>query len=586
MESFVPKPPTVLEVPKPPTVLTRKGTAVGLFLRSTETPKHPAIPCFMLVANGRMEHAKVQQRVLESLCKYERFTSVLQGDTWVHVHGAFDIRDHVKVLSKSDLDGDWPPTAERCRRLIERKFNVPFDKGKPMWEMYVAHGYAEDGGTDGKDGPQTAVIARVHHVIVDGTAAGLMLGQLSDEAKADALIDASTKAKIAAKVKELSARVSQGCGPVYMACGAAAVLCKYVGNALRAEPPSPFRGLTTGQRTLAWRGSIDLEGSLGAARRLGCTLNDLWMACLAYAMGEYMRRNRGRTGEAATDAEADASTDGLELTAGIPVSLHSPILPPEVGNSSGNKFGFLLVRLPMGRRPPNDQGSRARLHQVQAVLKMAKHSPEALVSYQLASLASCLPREWVSDAVTAGGNSSSSVIMSNVRGPPKQLHINGSAIQSLIGFLPTPPGVALGIGLGTYAGKLGLSVTCDRCMGENSAETLLGLMLEEHTRFLREVSPFTGTEVPAAPKASHPPGPPAVTPEPGSGKARPNGPTEAPSPSDPPAAPKTPPPAPAEATAVRAGGQQTTPGDQPNAEPSALPSAPRPGTRPAPALTA
>ena len=296
-----------------------------------------------------------------------------------------------------------------------------------------------------------------------------------------------------------------------MALGAVGVLCKYVANALRAEPPSPFRGLTTGQRTLAWRGSIDLEGSLGTARRLGCTLNDLWMACLAFAMGEYMRRHLRKTGEAATDADADASTRDLELTAGIPVSLHSPILPPEVGNSSGNKFGFLLTRLPMRTFPEDD--SRARLHQVQTVLKAAKHSPEAIVSYQLASVASCLPSALVSGAVTAGGNSSSSVIMSNVRGPPRQLHINGSAIQSLIGFLPTPPGVALGIGLGTYAGKLGLSVTCDRCMGESSAEEILCLMLDEHMRFLREASAISVAEAPPAPTT--PPPAPALAPEKG-----------------------------------------------------------------------
>ena len=482
--------PTAMS-PPPPTVIKRRGTKVGLFLKHTETESHPAIPSFTMVVGGRMEHAEVQQRVLESICQYERFRAAVIGDSFVEVEGAFSIADHVRPITRDDLQGEWPPTRERLRAFMERRFCLPMDPSKPMWEMIVAHGYRETDDRSGSEGGKTAVVARVHHVIVDGTAAGIMLGALSDEAKTDSILDEATKAMIDEKVRAIKASVTGGCNQLKVGLGITSVLCKYLHSWLfREEPASPFRGSTSGQRTLAWRAGIDCEASIEVARKHGCTLNDLWMSCLAHAMGSYMRsrHSKGLTSAAAggVAAVSPSVTDGLELTAGLPVSLHPPILPPEVGNSSGNKFGFLLVRLPM-----EECDLVARLRRVHDVLMDAKSSPEALVSHQLARVTGCLPDALISSAVSAAGNSSTSTIMSNVRGPPKRLHINGSEVESITGFLPTPPGVALGVGLGTYAGSIGVSVTCDRVLlGDGAADELLQLMLQEHERYLqlREVN--------------------------------------------------------------------------------------------------
>ena len=61
-----------------------------------------------------------------------------------------------------------------------------------------------------------------------------------------------------------------------------------------------------------------------------------------------------------------------------------------------------------------------------------------------------------------------------VRGPPDQLHIGGLGLGELFGFLPTPPGVGLGVGIGTYAGRISLSITCDRSLLGDAAAELLG----------------------------------------------------------------------------------------------------------------
>ena len=265
---------------------------------------------------------------------------------------------------------------------------------------------------------------------------------------------------------------------------------------------------------------------------------------LSSAMGSYLRSRRGM------------STDGLEVTVGLPVSLHPPILPANIGNTAGNKFGFLMVRLPLyefGSRevrrhglerasPPAVHGhlsgrllscawhvrvrAQARLAEIHERLAVAKSWPEALhqsrahsahsspwhlpcipcipcapptsrlsrcarqalVSNALATATGFLPDELLQCALGTAGSSRASTIMSNVRGPPDALHIGGLRLSSLYGFLPTPPGVALGLGFGTYAGQIALSIVCDRGLLGDDSGTLLRMMCDEHAAFCASAS--------------------------------------------------------------------------------------------------
>ncbi len=257
-----------------------------------------------------------------------------------------------------------------------------------------------------------------------------------------------------------------------MGVGIVAVLCKYVADCFRPEPPSPFRGPSSSERAIAWA-ALDASTSMETARSHGCTLNDVWMSALAGAMGTYMR------------ARGDP-TEGLELTVGMPVSMHPPVLDADIGRIAGNRFGFILVRLPVYPFAQRE----ARLQVVHQRLLAAKRRPEALVAHALSGMAGCLPEPALHCALASAGNSRTSTIMSNVRGPPDMLHINSLPISSLNGFLSTPPGVALGLGLGTYAGRVALSVSCDRgLLGDEAACQIMQLMLDDHEALCAAIEP-------------------------------------------------------------------------------------------------
>lgn len=440
--------------PLPP--LHRQATNLGLLLHRTETAEHPCVPCFYFTLKGDPPLVDVQRRVLEALCKFHRWRSVLVGGTFVDDRTSFDIEEHVREISQEEFGA--PLNMDGLKAYLERRFTAPLDPSRPMWSFDLVRGFAFG----------TVVIARVHHVIVDGTAGTLMLGAMSDEAQAGCLVKMS-KEEIERKIGEVKARSLGGCGPVGLCVGAGRVLCRYAADLLRAEPPSPFRGNTGIGRSIAWA-AVDAHASIGAARARGCTFNDLWMSCLCFAMGEYMRA-RGWP------------TEKVHLTAGLPVSLHSPILPPEVGNEVGNRFGFLVVQLPLGKFDGAGSGREERLQAVHETLMAAKRTPEPLVSHSLVHCAGCLPEPVVHCALRRAGNARTSVILSNVRGPPDALHIGGMALGELFGFLPTPAGVGLGVGIGTYAGSAALSITCDRALLGDGANELLASMLAEHAMY-------------------------------------------------------------------------------------------------------
>jgi len=437
---------------------SRRGTNIGLLLLKTETVSNPCVMMFYFTLDGDVAFPDFRQRVLESVSSFDRFTSTVCEGSFVDA-GNFSIDDHVHEATEADLGG--PPTQALLCQYLEGRFTMPLDTSRPMWEMILLRRYRANG--DAVSPAQSVVIARIHHVIVDGTASMSILGAMSDESAAGTLSSEAAKAKSRDVVAKFVASHRPTCGPLGVGAGVVGVLCKYVANCFRPEPPSPFRGISTPHRSIAWT-TLDAHTSLETARAHGATLNDVWMSALAGAMGGYMRQ-RG------------LPTEGLDLTVGMPVSLHSPVLDDDIGRTAGNRFGFILIRLPMYAFASRQE----RLHEVHRRLMVAKSWPEAVVSNAIASFTGCLPDAIVRCGLSKAGNGRTSTIMSNVRGPTEKLHMRGVDISSLNGFLSTPAGVALGLGLGTYAGRVALSVSCDRgLLGDDAAGQLMQMMIDDH----------------------------------------------------------------------------------------------------------
>ncbi|HSD24919.1 MAG TPA: wax ester/triacylglycerol synthase domain-containing protein, partial [Solirubrobacterales bacterium] len=64
-----------------------------------------------------------------------------------------------------------PGSEEQLRNLIGRLMSQQLDRGKPLWEIWLAEGLAED---------RWAVVTKVHHCMVDGVSGAELLAALLD----------------------------------------------------------------------------------------------------------------------------------------------------------------------------------------------------------------------------------------------------------------------------------------------------------------------------------------------------------------------------------------------------------------------
>ncbi|MCU1696101.1 MAG: Diacylglycerol O-acyltransferase, partial [Mycobacterium sp.] len=93
----------------------------------------------------------------------------LDYPVWVEDE-AFDLDRHLRRI-------DLPSPGGR-RELVDvcgHIASTPLDRDKPLWEMWVIEGVAD---TDPRAGGVLAVMAKVHHAVVDGVTGASLLSQL------------------------------------------------------------------------------------------------------------------------------------------------------------------------------------------------------------------------------------------------------------------------------------------------------------------------------------------------------------------------------------------------------------------------
>src|SRR4029453_15592973 len=85
--------------------------------------------------------------------------------TWEPARG-FDIRMHVvrHVLRP-------PGDDDQLRSLASRLFAEPLDRSRPLWELHQIDGYRGD---------RSAILAKVHHAMIDGVSGVQLLGVMFD----------------------------------------------------------------------------------------------------------------------------------------------------------------------------------------------------------------------------------------------------------------------------------------------------------------------------------------------------------------------------------------------------------------------
>lgn len=379
---------------------------------------------------------------------------------WVD-DSTFDMSYHVR---RSALPR--PGSDEQLEELIARILPRPLDRSRPLWEVYLVEGLAED---------RFAIITKSHPSLVDGvhavdignvlldgnpttpdgalptwrprpepTGAELVVGALADAVRAPS--------EVVDTVQHGVADLAHTLGKVASVAGD--VVSTIARVSARPAPDSPLNVPIGRARRYIMVGT-DLEDYRTVRAQLGrgsfaeeVTVNDVILATIAGAFRSWLL-TRG-----------EAVYPGSTVRAMVPVSVldvdERDEAPP------GAQVQACFVDLPVG-----EPGPSMRLHQIAFSMRqqMESGTHRAVAADALAGLGGFAPPTMHTLGARLGGMVSRrlfNVVITNVPGPQTPRYAAGARMVSTYPVIPLHPNMALSIGLTSYDGGVHYGLYADR----------------------------------------------------------------------------------------------------------------------------
>ena len=332
-------------------------------------------------------------------------------------------------IDDEQFDLDWhlnhvalptPGDDRALSRLVARLLSSQLDRTRPLWEMWVI---------ESLEGGRTAVLAKIHHAIIDGQS-GAELATLLFDLEPDpgpgpepppwnpepAPTDMAVLGDIARRamawptnVGALTSQFAQQ-GLEYLRHTTSPAATTHPFQA----PRTPFNGTLTPSRSFA-SSSVPLAAAKQVKDAFGVKLNDVVVAVVAGALRSYL-----------DDVDTVPSAP---LVAQIPVSVRT-----DDDDHIGTKVSMMFAAMATDVNDPAE-----RLRAIHASTSAAKAMRQALTARQIMSLTDntapalvgLAARAWTTAGIDRGVPPVFNVIVSNVPGPPIDLYLAGARIQAM-----------------------------------------------------------------------------------------------------------------------------------------------------------
>ena len=411
----------------------------------------------------------LRQRIQSKLLKYDRFLQKAvpdaMGAMWVSDE-TFDITRHVVRTTLQPEQGESERHA--LQRLCGELATTPLDPARPLWQFHLIEDY--EGGS--------AMVARVHHCIGDGIALISVMMSITDggsdppkrrlklpaedvDANAqdhdwlsDAVIKPLTDLTVKAiamygdgvgKSMDMLSHPSQPLlGGLGMGKDMARTGMKVVGDVaalavMADDSPTLLKGKPNGKKMVAWSEPLSLEQVKTIGKGLGCTVNDVLLACVAGALGAHLQ-SRGQDPE------------GKEIRAMVPVNLR----PLDQAWQLGNRFGLAPLVLPVGINNPVE-----RVYAVRRRMDELKGSYQPLLAFAVLSVSGLFIKP-VQDAVLGLFAKKATAVMTNVPGPAVPLKFCGSTLRQNMFWVPASGDIGVGVSILSYGGGVQFGLITDQ----------------------------------------------------------------------------------------------------------------------------
>ena len=428
-----------------------------------DTPGNLMMIVGVMVLGPGVDYERVRHVLQRRLLSFRRFRSRAvtdpMGSWWEEITP--DLDQH---LLRVGLPGDG--SKKELERLVGQLASQSLDHSRPLWQFHLIENYA--GGT--------ALVSRIHHCIADGISLmGVLLSLTSSDPAQDNGGPAAhperaaghgapwetwiapfteTAVRAIGATGEFATRALKAYGRVLddpdlagkKAAGYAQTAAQVVKDAaalalMANDSVTSLKGHPSGSKVVAWCEPLPLNDVKAAGKALGCSVNDVLLACVAGALREYLSA-RGET------------VDGVEMRAMVPVNLRRP----DDETSLGNKFGLVPMVLPVGIAHPVE-----RVLEVRRRMDELKGGYTAVIAMAILGVSGLMPRLLQKQVLDLFG-SKTTAVMTNVPGPQTPLYLAGAAVQQIMFWVPQSGDVAVGVSILSYNGGVQFGLVTDKAM--------------------------------------------------------------------------------------------------------------------------
>jgi WS/DGAT/MGAT family acyltransferase len=393
----------------------------------------------------------------------------------------FDIRNHVHLITLSS-----PGTDDQLRELAGKIFAEPLDRSKPLWQMHVVQGL---------EGERSALIAKVHHCLVDGVSGiGLLMATVDISPE-----PAPPPEPQPWQPKEFPSPVTRMLDAIVDNAKQQQELWQEMTRAL-AEPLAPLRRAQDISRAVqlaapgspqpaprthfnVWQLSRDRRVAFSdmsfveireIRTALGGTVNDVVLTILAGALRRYL-------------AKHDFDVQHNDLRVAVPVNVRAE---GEDG-AFGNRVSCVLPMLPL-----NESDPVRRLQTVRERMDTLKQQNQAGGLELLSRLATYVPTPiQVLTGFATTTNWLVNLVCTNVPGPMIPLYCVGHKMIDHFPLVPISLGMGLAVGVTSYNHRLYFGLMCDPTVVRDI--DLLKQYLDEAFLELRAAAGVAPTDLPA-----------------------------------------------------------------------------------------
>lgn len=230
--------------------------------------------------------------------------------------------------------------------------------------------------------------------------------------------------------------------------------------------------ISSGTRSTSWRviDEVDKVNRIAKSVASQATINDVLVSCVTSAIYKQLIHHR------------------RSLAVTIP-SHTNIVIPVHLPTSSKifemrNRIGGFVAKVPLPSNSSNLACS-SRLKDISKSLLLWKATPAPLISWAMARFCSDFLPENMAKTAILKGNARATVVITNIKGFPFEVHWMGRPVTFLSAFLPLPPGIPIGIVVQSYNGELSFTVNADKRAVPN-ADLFSSWMLDEYTSLKQE----------------------------------------------------------------------------------------------------